>query len=610
MKILAPVIFISLFACTQRRFNSQTLGKLKAKTIFNSETLAKVTVTVQEGAFSALKSQGRDISDKLNECKPPNPAEADFYKKYDIEGLEWNDKSLGKGTIKKKGYMGSLSAVKPSFKIQLTKSEKLEDVSKLTFNSNRQDPSTVRQCLAYYMFEKAGLKTPLCNLVQVNVRNNEKTDSQNTGIYTIVEDAQDAMNRLDAEGVLIEGTHADFDDVGMARFEIKTKVNNEEKMTKLTEKVKTRLQAINKILSQEPNDTSYAALSELVNLDQFYSYWATETLVGHWDGYANNMNNFLMFLPQESKKSKDFGRLEFVPWGVDGTFSSVDIINRTAKNRLYSVSAAATLPNWLLKNPSSQKMYVQKLQELLQKNWTSELQTEFERLRSLSAQASNVINTQDYTESLERVQNYLNNQKAIIEADLSDEKTASFAALPRGSIDCWTKIAVVSGQIKAQSAEGVKFSKSGSQGSRFDLSLFLDGQSETKVTPEIAGTALNIRQIQENKMLSFSVAFTLPNIKQPLAFSTLTEIGLEKPEVATRHLGYANTGALQIKLGATDDTWTEIGLMGKGTNNVQAVDLKMLNGKPILQNDGSILFAGTLYSKIPLGLLLKKFGNE
>ena len=46
---------------------------------------------------------------------------------------------------------------------------------------------------------------------------------------------------------------------------------------------------------QDPSDAGLEALSKAVDLDRFLSFWATEVLVGHWDGYAGDRNNYQFY---------------------------------------------------------------------------------------------------------------------------------------------------------------------------------------------------------------------------------------------------------------------------------------------------------------------------
>ena len=58
-------------------------------------------------------------------------------------------------------------------------------------------------------------------------------------------------------------------------------------------------------------------LGELVDLESFYRFWATEGLVGFWDGYSGNKNNFFVYLNPENNK------FHFIPWGMDSIFTKM-----------------------------------------------------------------------------------------------------------------------------------------------------------------------------------------------------------------------------------------------------------------------------------------------
>ena len=58
------------------------------------------------------------------------------------------------------------------------------------------------------------------------------------------------------------------------------------------------------------------AIGELVDLDSFYPFWATESLFGFWDGYSGNNNNYFIYLNPEIDK------FQFLPWGADSLFTN------------------------------------------------------------------------------------------------------------------------------------------------------------------------------------------------------------------------------------------------------------------------------------------------
>jgi hypothetical protein len=90
---------------------------------------------------------------------------------------------------------------------------------RLLLHNNLQDPSAVRQCLAYDVFRAAGHEAPRCNLAHVTV------NGEDLGVYTHVEAVRsDYLRRHHAsdEGDLYEGALSDFLDGWMATFDPKT----------------------------------------------------------------------------------------------------------------------------------------------------------------------------------------------------------------------------------------------------------------------------------------------------------------------------------------------------------------------------------------------------
>ena len=57
------------------------------------------------------------------------------------------------------------------------------------------------------------------------------------------------------------------------------------------------------------------ALEPFLDIEQFLSFWAMETLTGHWDGYAGNRNNYFVYDHPESDQ------FVFIPWRADATLT-------------------------------------------------------------------------------------------------------------------------------------------------------------------------------------------------------------------------------------------------------------------------------------------------
>lgn len=589
------VLSTSALSCRPKMVDPSDLAS-KNGSLFDPSSIATISFSMSGDDLQKMKREGRDISEKINECR--SDVDVDPYQKYKVSGLTFNGSNLGGATLSKKGYMGSLSAAKPSFKLK----DVSKDIDEVVLNSDRQDPSHIKQCLAYFFFDKAGLPTPKCQLAEVSIQAGGHT--QNLGLYTMVESPKTAYETIDGKsGILVEGTHADFSDSGRNRFEIKTKDSGNDKA-----KVNSLISQVTTILKSPPSSAGYDQLANLIDLESFYKYWATEALIGHWDGYANNMNNFMFFVPI---KDGGLGKIKFLPWGTDGTFVKTDIINRGVKNRLYHVSAAAALPNWLIKYEPSRKQYIAVLKELLSKSWGPGAVEKFQKFKALSMK-STTSRDSEYGNVIKKVQDYLDTQKRVLESELTTASSNSYRSLEKGTISCWAPIAEISGVIDAMRADSPFSFHTEIGSSSLNLSLITEG-GKNSAPVSLLGTSLAMRQVLENRDISLSTQFTtpaIPNVK--FAFSTITEKDLFNTLNAPMgHLGYANTGALQVQVdpSAGDAGWMELGLIGGGSLTILDGIVEPKGGAYTLPEKSKVSFTGKIYSKYPLSILLKKLGK-
>ncbi|HJS09270.1 MAG TPA: CotH kinase family protein [Pirellulales bacterium] len=231
-----------------------------------------------------------------------NPSESPFsYFKgsVTIDGVKIE--SVG---IRKKGFIGSLDDQWPSLKVKFdeyVKQQPVEGIDVLTLNNNKQDPSLLSQFLAYRLFNAAGVHAPRSNFARVTV------NGEYLGIYSNVESiGKPFLKRRfgDDSGNLYEGTLADFYPRAIDRLEAKTneKSHDRSKVMRLAE------------LLAADEGVALDQVGDLVDIDYFLKFWAIESLIGFWDGYSNNQNNYWVY------DNRDNGKFYFLPWGADGAF--------------------------------------------------------------------------------------------------------------------------------------------------------------------------------------------------------------------------------------------------------------------------------------------------
>ena len=260
--------------------------------------------------------------------------------------------------VRKKGFIGSQSDTKPSLKLRFDKyvdGQSLGGVmERMTLNNGIQDPSMVNTCLSYRVFAAAGNPTPRCNFATVSV------NGRNLGLYVHVEEFKApflARHFESTEGNLYEGTVSDF--TPDYRGTIEKKTNEDAADWSDIDAVVAAL--------QDPSPAGLQALGEIVDLDRFLSFWATEVLVGHWDGYAGDRNNYWFYREPD-------GPFVFLPWGTDDTFHLRDDPNPfdNISNPPPSVLALTAIPNRLYNTPDWRITYVDRLKQILEVVWDEE----------------------------------------------------------------------------------------------------------------------------------------------------------------------------------------------------------------------------------------------
>lgn len=117
-------------------------------------------------------------------------------------------------------------------------------------------------------------------------------------------------------------------------------------------------------------------IGEYVELESFYKYWAMEGLLGFWDGYSGNRNNYFIYvLPS--------GKMHFMPWGADSLFTNNSKVRSTA-GRPKSVKTHGALARYLWAGKAQRDRYGQTIRWILEEHWDEDaLLSEIHRLEVL-----------------------------------------------------------------------------------------------------------------------------------------------------------------------------------------------------------------------------------
>jgi hypothetical protein len=192
---------------------------------------------------------------------------------------------------------------KPSFKIAFDAydgDQRFFGLEALTLNNMEQDPTMLRERLAYGVFRAAGVPAPRTGYARVYL------NGELLGLYANIETVDDvflARAFADPSGGLYEGDYGDdLHPTHVWRFE----------QDEGDDAQRSDLLALTQWVHRD-GDVPFYDPATLLDTDEFLSFAATEAVVGHWDGYWIAHNYRVYHEPT-------LDRWSFLPWGVDQTF--------------------------------------------------------------------------------------------------------------------------------------------------------------------------------------------------------------------------------------------------------------------------------------------------
>ena len=170
----------------------------------------------------------------------------------------------------------------------------------------------------------------------------------------------------------------------------------------------------------QTNDQMFeAGIAEHVDLDAFFKYWAIEGLLGSWDGYAANRNNYFVYLNPADNK------FHFMPWGLDAVFMTRGMLARNGEEPM-CVKTNGRVAHKLYQTRSGRDRYADTMRELLDQHWDEEkLLAEVDRIEELVR--PHLCRSQKSAMNLRGIRKFIKTRRSEIERELD-------AGLP-----IWTK---------------------------------------------------------------------------------------------------------------------------------------------------------------------------
>ncbi|KAF0151554.1 MAG: hypothetical protein FD143_1853 [Ignavibacteria bacterium] len=283
MKI--TVLFIFLLAVLN------TLGQTKDNSwkIYDDTEVARAYISMSSEAFDWMMKNYS--SDSLHKC-------TFRYKN------KYIDTTLTDVGIRIRGNT-SRSAQKKSFKIsfnEFVKGRKLYSVDKLNLNGEHNDPSISRSKVSWMLFEKSGLPASRANHAAVYINNNYM------GLYISVENIDDDFLKKhfqDYGGNLYKCLYGASLAPNSSNY---TQETNEDKPDM------SQIQRLINILNTIPSQVLPDSLEKILFVDEYLKYQAMNVLIGQWDDYWSNMNNYYIYFEPKA------GKFRWIPYDYDNTF--------------------------------------------------------------------------------------------------------------------------------------------------------------------------------------------------------------------------------------------------------------------------------------------------
>lgn len=368
--------------------------------VFEPNHIVDVSITMAANDWNAMRVETRTIGSVIEGDCLAQPAPSPFMgysAAITIDGTTFPQ--VG---IHKKGFLGSLDDTKPSLKIKLDEfvpGTEYLGLEKLTLNNSHQDPAYVRQCVSYQLFAAAGIVVPRCNFAHVRVNGTD------LGIYVNVETIDHHLTKkryANGTGNIYEGTLSDLRPGWTGTFDAKGGGDGSD------------LMPATNVIANSPDATLVADLAPYLDLDRFKTFWAMEVIANHWDGYANDRNNYFIYHDPTSDK------LDFIPWGPDGALQKdATFGNLGSTSGPIAVAANGALAHRLFAIPATRQEFLDRQRALLTSAFDeTKLLTEITRMENLIAPIVNSVQGMAWHADVTGVRQFVQGRRAKLVAAL------------------------------------------------------------------------------------------------------------------------------------------------------------------------------------------------
>ena len=259
----------------------------------------------------------------------------------------------------------SRSHDKRPYKIDFKEFEgsKFEGYKKFNLKPNVNDPSIIRELLAMHMYRLMDVPSIRVTLATVYINNAFK------GIYLNTEQIDDEFvdSRFGHEDGFLykcsQGANLQDDDQVFSNDIYESKINKDED-------TRAELNNFVKILNNTSSSSFKTEIEKVFNVDNYLRQMAVEAVLGHWDGYSYNTNNFYLFYDAQTEL------IEFIPYDADNTWGIDFYGNRDWGTRnllsFYRGDKPRPLSTRILEVQEYKELYVDYLKKMYEDYFTKD----------------------------------------------------------------------------------------------------------------------------------------------------------------------------------------------------------------------------------------------
>lgn len=373
--------------------------------LYAPDRVLDVDIELEADAWNQLRFERRSMTRIFGSHCHEGLGESPFH--YYPANVTVDDTPLGQVGLRTKGLLGSINPARPSLKVKMHEFDDdifFEESKRFTFNNQNQDDSRMRTCLAYSLFAAAGVPASMCNFAHI------KVNGRDMGIYANVEPIKKQMlARLfgDDSGNLYEGTASDIRAGGF--------MSRVEKKTNTTEDDWSDIYQLRDAI-EAPQESFRNEIEAILDVDAFITFWAAESLIGHWDGFSGNRNNYFTY------HNPVDGKFHFIPWGPDGTFAHVrGGFSGASENDPKSVMATSKLARKLWNEPDIRTRYQERMEQLIETVWRQEeILAEVDRMRALIEPSIMAHNRNGFLGNIESLRSYISSRAQEFEEEFQN----------------------------------------------------------------------------------------------------------------------------------------------------------------------------------------------